>query len=196
MFFQKIRTENPITNKNIYTPQEAEQYSFCGKVCSFTGHRPQKLNIGNEKDPECVHLKKMLRDEILHTIDQGYTGFISGMAPGTDLWAAEITLNIKLIYDIWDKDLKLYAAVPFDTQDKYWNDEIKERYYHVLNSCDGIFYICDESSKSAYLRRNDFLVKNASKLIAVYNGSQGGTAYTVEHARKKGLDVSVILPVK
>ena len=196
MIFEKNRTSNPVINKKIYTPQESESYCFPDQICAFTGHRPSKLKIKNEKDSDCVYIKKLLREEIMRAIDEGYTGFISGMAPGTDLWAAEITMNIKLIYDIWNKNIHLYAAVPFAGQDKLWPDEIKERYYHILNQCDGIFYICQESSNAAYLRRNDFLVNHASKLIAVYNGSHGGTEYTINHAKKKGVDVSIILPVK
>ena len=43
--------------------------------------------------------------------------------------------------------------------------------------------------------RNRFMADNSDVLIAVYDGSEkGGTAYTVNYAKKKGLDVIIIQP--
>ncbi|GEM_PF-5269138 len=38
------------------------------------------------------------------------------------------------------------------------------------------------------------MVNASSRLIAVCNGTKGGTKYTVDYAMKKGLDVIVINP--
>ncbi len=59
------------------------------KSCAFTGHRPKKFPWGyNETDARCVALKKALAEEITKLVDAGYTDFFSGMAEGTDAWAA------------------------------------------------------------------------------------------------------------
>ena len=42
--------------------------------------------------------------------------------------------------------------------------------------------------------RNRYLVDHANFLIAVYDGKPGGTQYTVEYARKKGLEIVQIEP--
>ena len=68
------------------------------KTCAFTGHRPQNLPFGfNEEDERCIDLKKTLREQIINLIEnEGVTHFISGMAIGVDMYAAEIGDTIRL----------------------------------------------------------------------------------------------------
>ena len=70
------------------------------KKCAFTGHRPQSLPFGfNEADERCIALKKVLRNEIINLIEnKGVTHFITGMAIGVDMYAAEIVLGLKASY--------------------------------------------------------------------------------------------------
>ena len=76
------------------------------KTCAFTGHRPQNLPFGfNEEDERCIDLKKTLREQIINLIEnEGVTHFISGMAIGVDMYAAEIVLGLKA--PIWELRLK------------------------------------------------------------------------------------------
>lgn len=68
--------------------------------CCFTGHRPQSLPFRfNENDERCIDLKRRLKDAIIDMITQnGVTHFISGMAIGVDMYAAEIVLELKETY--------------------------------------------------------------------------------------------------
>ena len=70
------------------------------KTCCFTGHRPQSLPFGfNENDARCAALKKALREQIIHLSEkENVTHFISGMAIGIDMYAAEIVLDLKKSY--------------------------------------------------------------------------------------------------
>ena len=81
------------------------------RVC-FTGHRPYKLGM-----PENT-VKELLKNEIMQSIEDGFTTFITGMAQGVDIWAAEIVLRLRSTYDI-----KLICACPFDGFDNTWNEE-------------------------------------------------------------------------
>ena len=58
------------------------------RVC-FTGHRPEKLTRH-----ECQVIRG-LEAAIKKAIADGYKVFISGMAPGVDIWAAEIVLQLR-----------------------------------------------------------------------------------------------------
>ena len=42
-------------------------------------------------------IKKELRAEILNSINEGFNVFISGMARGVDIWAAEIVIELKML---------------------------------------------------------------------------------------------------
>ena len=55
--------------------------------CCFTGHRPHKIGMDEET------VKALLRKEIKQAIEDRFVTFISGMAHGVDLWAAEIVLE-------------------------------------------------------------------------------------------------------
>ena len=54
--------------------------------CCFTGHRPEKLRRSGQD------IRIELESEIRKAIQDGYITFISGMARGVDIWAAEIVL--------------------------------------------------------------------------------------------------------
>ena len=57
--------------------------------CCFTGHRPEKMELGEKE------IKSLLEKAIDEAIEDGYVTFITGMAMGTDKWAAEIVLERK-----------------------------------------------------------------------------------------------------
>ena len=58
--------------------------------CCFTGHRPEKIGIPEEM------VIDLLDKAISEAIRAGYSTFISGMARGVDIWAAEIVLVERL----------------------------------------------------------------------------------------------------
>lgn len=88
------------------------------KCCAFTGHRPRKFPWGyNEMDIRCIALKRLLSEQIAKLVDAGYTDFFSGMAEGTDTWAALAVLNLKKENPV----LKLHCVLPFEGQANQWS---------------------------------------------------------------------------
>ena len=51
----------------------------------------------SEEHPMCAALKARLRETIEECIKDGADCFFSGMARGTDMWCAEIVLELKKI---------------------------------------------------------------------------------------------------
>ncbi len=162
------------------------------KSCAFTGHRPKKFPWGyNETDARCVALKKALAEEITKLVDAGYTDFFSGMAEGTDAWAAMAVLALK------EKNpaLRLHCVLPCEGQAEGWSASARERYFSILEQADEIVYVRREYSKGCMLERNRYLVDHTACLLAVYNGEQrGGTAMTVRYARKLGREIILLSP--
>lgn len=95
-----------------------------GRACAFTGHRPQNLPFRfNENDDRCIALKQKLRDCIVQLIEQeGVRHFISGMAIGVDMYAAEIVLELKAEYPF----ITLEAAIPCETQAAKWSEPLRD----------------------------------------------------------------------
>ncbi len=163
-----------------------------GKSCAITGHRPKKFPWGyHEVDARCAALRQTLAEQIAKLTEAGYTDFLSGMAEGTDTWAALAVLALRNEYPA----LKLHCVLPCKGQTNGWSASARELYYSILDRADDVTYVSREYSKNCMLRRNRYLVDHAACLLAVYNGEQrGGTAMTVRYARKLEREVVIIDP--
>ncbi len=150
--------------------------------CCFTGHRPQKLSLSERK------IKKALVEEIERAIDDGFTTFISGMAQGVDIWAAEIILKLRKKYN-----LKLICASPFEGFENSWSEEWKHAYREIIKNADLVKYICPRYSSRCFQIRNEWMVDHSALVIAVWNGEPSGTKNTVVYAEKQGVEVRNIL---
>ena len=161
------------------------------KSCAFTGYRPQKLPFGfDEDDPRCIDFKARIAEAVEARACDGYTHFISGGALGMDLFAAEAVLKLREELP-W---ITLEVAVPFEKQADKWNEEFKARYYRIIASADKVSIISSEYSKGCMFRRNRYMVDHADLLMAAYDSQPGGTAMTVEYARKKHIEIQIISP--
>lgn len=147
--------------------------------CCFTGHRPEKLNASE------AEIKRQLEYAIRAAIKEGFVTFISGMARGADIWAAEIVLQLKKEYI----DIKLICACPFKFCESRWADGWKRRYQYVLQNADLVRYISPYYTSDCFYLRNQWMVDRAARVIAVYNGGSGGTRYTVHYAVGSGVKV-------
>lgn len=153
------------------------QYTAC-----FTGHRPQSLPCGfNEAHPACMKIKRQPRRLIIGLIEKkNITRFISGVAIGVDIWAAEIVLELKAEYP----DITLEAAVPCRSQADRWNKSARERYNRLVSLCDKITLISEQYTADCMMKRNKYMVDNSDYIIAVWNGKPSGTGNTVRYAMK------------
>lgn len=148
--------------------------------CTFTGHRPEKL------DEDETHVIEWLKTEIGKAVEEGYTDFITGMARGVDLWAAEEVLRLKEE----GAELRLIAASAFKGMEERWARDWQVRYRTVLKKADEVHFISAKPGRRAFFERNEWMVDHASRLIAVYTGAGGGTKMTMEYAGKQGVEVS------
>ena len=92
--------------------------------CCFTGHRPERL--GMPETEAIFGLKK----EIRAAIADGFQTFISGMARGVDLWAAEIVLALRDEGAV----VRLICASPYRGFESRWSLEWQERYRRIISS--------------------------------------------------------------
>lgn len=162
-------------------------------VCCFSGHRPQKLPwVWNETDPACTLILDRLEEVIRTAIQSGARCFYTGMALGTDLWAAEILLRLREEHP--ESKPRLIAVLPFKGQASRFSDEWKQRYDRVLEQADEVVILHERSSRSCYMERNRYMVDRSNTLIAVYVGGKGGTKNTLEYAQRRGLQIVIISP--
>lgn len=155
------------------------------KTCCFTGLRPQKLPFA-ENDAECVKLKNALYAKIRFLVEKrGVLHFISGMARGVDTFAAEAVLAVRDEFP----SVELEAAVPCADQARLWKPADRERYLGIIGCCDVKTVLEERYTAGCMQRRNRYMVDNSDILIAVWDGSPGGTCSTVRYAEKRGKEI-------
>lgn len=164
------------------------------KICCFTGHRPQNLPFRfHEADERCKKLKEALKTEIIRMItENSVTDFISGMAVGVDVYAAEIVLELKNQYpQVW-----LECAIPCEEQAIKWKEADRERYYHIIEQSDKETLLQKRYTSDCMQKRNEYMVDKSDYVIAVWDGKPSGTGNTVRYAKSKGKEVIVLDPNK
>lgn len=115
----------------------------------------------------------------------GYMTFISGMAPGFDLAAAEAVVSLRSRRP----EVRLVAAVPFAGQPLGYSAPDMARYDALLAAADATRVLAERYSHGCYLRRDDWMVDHAARIVCWYDGSGRGTRYTVRRALKSGLEI-------
>ena len=158
-------------------------------TCCFSGHRPEKLaQNGNVKSPQIRRLVSMLYLEIENAINEGYTNFITGMARGIDLWAAEYVYEKR----VKNPNIKLICAIPYKDQGLKLRNAEKWEYDNIVASADKVYIMENEYTRNCMQKRNRFMVNNSSKIIAVVDNYRSGTGQTINYALSKGIDVHII----
>lgn len=147
-------------------------------TCAFTGHRPEKLNISE------AEAKKLLCKGIEYAIEKGCNTFITGMAPGVDLWAGELVLEFKNIYP----HISVICALPYPTFSAS-NPTAKK----IMQASEYVYSVMDSYAIYSYQKRNEWMVDHSSLVIAMFNGEKGGTYNTVKYAEKKGIEILNLL---
>lgn len=116
-----------------------EEQKRMHRVC-FTGHRPEKL-----KQSESV-IVKALETAIKEAIADGKNVFISGMARGVDIWAAEIVLRLRKE----GANVKLICASPYEGFERGWSAEWQRRVqWSFLAAADLVRFICPGTAEPA-----------------------------------------------
>ena len=162
------------------------------RTCCFTGHRPDKLPWGyDERDPRCLALKHSMAREIEGLYRRGFRHFISGMAQGCDLYFAEAALALREQYP----DLSVEGAVPCPTQADHWPENLRQRRQDILDRCDLETLVQQHYDRFCMLRRDRYMVDRSAAVLAVFDGTSGGTQYTLNYAMEKKLEILLLDPL-
>ena len=156
---------------------------------AFTGHRPNKLNGYNRYDN--FKLIRVIRFEIERLYNLGYKEFVSGMALGVDQWAAEEVIDFRDTHP----DVRLVAAIPCLGQESMWRPYSQREYKRILDRADEIVQVSNKSYEPKCMQvRNEYMVDRADLVLAVWDGSYGGTANCYRYAKKSMKEVIIINP--
>jgi uncharacterized phage-like protein YoqJ len=152
-------------------------------IVAFTGHRPDKL--GGYKLPNPTYIKVCQQIETELTALKP-TKVISGMALGVDQWAAFIAHKLKIPF---------VAAIPFLNQECKWPKESQKIYHQLLKLASEQVIVSPGGYSAAKMQvRNCWMVDQCNKLIAIWDGSEGGTGNCVNYAKSVKKEIIFIDP--
>ena len=155
---------------------------------SVTGHRPNKMYGYNLSDSRWIDLKEKFKKLL---VENGCDEAITGMALGVDTVFALAVLELKTE----GYSIKLHCAIPCKNHSCRWIKESVDLYNDILSKADTVKLVSDEEYKPWLMqKRNEYMVNLADKVIAVWDGSNGGTGNCVKYAKKIGKEIIRIKP--
>lgn len=147
-------------------------------ICCFTGHR---------RIPE-EHLRllpDLLDCTLERLIQRNISVFRTGGAIGFDTLAALKVLEKKERYPM----IRLQLFLPCRDQNRGWSLLNRSVYDQILTCTDEIFYVQDAYSRGCMQERNRKLVEGSHCCVAYCTSDKGGSAYTLQYAKKQDLRI-------
>jgi len=149
----------------------------------ITGHRPPRIGGYKTPNPTEQWIRTNLR-AILRGLKEREPKLeaISGMALGSDMIFAQECIGL---------DIPLIAAVPFKGQESRWPDSSKTQYQAILRDAQKVVIVDEIGSYHSdhfggkMALRNKWMLDHSDLSIAVWDGTDGGTANTVAQIRRR-----------
>lgn len=147
-------------------------------ICCFTGHR--RIN-----GPTLEALSSLLDGVLDRLIADGVTVFRTGGAVGFDTLAALKVLERRRT----SPHIALHLCLPCRNQTDRWGERSRDYYDYILSEADCVEYLYDDYVKGCMLARNRRMVEGSQFCIGYCRTDRGGSAYTLDYAKKKGVRV-------
>jgi len=153
---------------------------------AVTGHRPDKL--GREYDmigPYSNHIRTELQT-VIDSFSHNNLELLTGMALGVDMIWAQLAIH---------NNIPFIAYIPFKGQELKWPEKSQKLYHQLLSKAEKII-ICSPGSYSAQKMqiRNIKMVDDSNLLVAVFDGTTGGTYNCVQYAESISKSILRINP--
>lgn len=150
-------------------------------VLMVTGHRPDKLG-GYLPEARA----KLHAFALEHVARHKPAELVSGMALGWDTACALAALDL---------GIPLTAALPFAGQESRWPDAAQHIYRYILGRAARVEIVRPGGYVAWKMQeRNEWMVKNSEAILALWNGSPGGTANCVSYAKNRLREVDNVWP--
>lgn len=151
---------------------------------ALTGHRPNKLAGYNMSAPFYKRLRQQLMAVIAQKLEtHDVVVCHCGMALGADIVWGEAIANMRFKFG---SRVRFVAHIPCHNQESRWPQASQDHYHAVLNHSDDSVIYHDSYTPSCMQDRNVGMIRNSDLLIAIWDGTPGGTGNTVRAAKDVG----------
>jgi uncharacterized phage-like protein YoqJ len=141
-------------------------------IIAATGHRPGKLGGYHAR------IQRLLIDAAGREL-QVLTPrtVIVGMAQGWDQAVALAALELHL---------PVHAFVPCQGQESVWPVRAQMQYHEILRKAWRVEVLAQEYGPSVMKARNCAMIDACDAVLALWNGTEGGTAHCIRYAQSVG----------
>lgn len=142
-------------------------------ILAGTGHRPDKVGgYGADVAQRMTKIAASYLDELKPNV------VISGMALG---WDQALALAATLM------DIEWWAYVPFEGQERMWPAQSQKLYHYLLSQAHTTRIVCKDGYAPWKMQtRNEAMVDDCNRVLALWNGGPGGTGNCVRYAQAVG----------
>jgi len=145
-------------------------------VFAGTGHRPPK--IGGYSASARLRVSDFA-DAVLAKFNPSLV--ISGMALGWDQALASAAFR---------RSIPFVAAVPFKGQESKWPEASQNMYHFMLSKAQEVVYVSEPGFSAHKMQvRNEWMVDHSDYVLALWDGSSGGTMNCIRYANSVGVTV-------
>lgn len=157
-------------------------------ILAVTGHRPPKAGLDWDM---CGLVSQWVYEQIKEVLlKEKPDKTLFGAALGVDLIFARCCIDLGIKSD---------ACIPCFGQSLVWPKKSQEIYQSIINNSLVTKVPVYSNSTGLYdhkcmQNRNEYMVNNSDKVLAIFDGSSGGTANCVRYAKQQGKELIVINP--
>ena len=148
------------------------------QTCCFTGHR-------HLQPEEQAEIASRLERVIVALYQKGIRYYGAGGALGFDALAARTVIRLRENCP----GMKLILVLPCLTQTRGWRLEDIAEYERIKSQADKIVYTAQQYTPGCMHRRNRHLVDHSGVCVCYLTKESGGTAYTVNYAKRHGVEI-------
>ncbi|MGT2749422.1 DUF1273 domain-containing protein [Streptococcus orisasini] len=129
-----------------------------------TGYKSFELGIFKDKDPKIAVIKKAIKRDLLHFLDEGADWLVFLGNLGFEYWVLEVALDLQQTYD-----LQLATIFLFKNHGENWNDSNQEKLVKFKQT-DFVKYVYDSYQNPSQLKNyNQFLLDNTDGAYLFYD---------------------------
>ncbi|GCF93665.1 UPF0398 protein [Enterococcus florum] len=138
----------------------------------ITGYKSYEIAVFNQKDPKISIIKRVLKQEIQHYLENGLEWVIVSGELGTETWAGQVVHILKTEYP----DLKLGLIFPFEEFGGNWNEANQLQLNELKQQADFIDSVSHRPYQSPQQFRNhaQFLLEHTDGALLVYDEEYPG----------------------
>jgi len=153
-------------------------------ILGITGHRPNKLYGYDESHPGNSYIINEIHSKLKEI---NPTKVIIGMALGTDQWTARWCIKLEIPF---------VAALPMKNMDAKWPEKAQKMYHAIIKKAAEIWVVPNQEAtlNEKMQLRNEYIVDNSDKMLAVFGGQTGGTYNCLVYAKKHNKKIDLINP--